>query len=419
MKSCRKLQARAAKLLYCAFNASLALLRLGLWPRPRPRRARSVCIYRVGNIGDIVCALPAIHALRQAYPDSRLTLLTSPGRRGLPGAQELLGSSPWLDELFVYFADDLRSSRARLDFFRKLRRRRFDVWIELPNDLATYRTTLRNMLLARFAGARWAYGWRINTIRWAAQTQSDHLQFPNEVERLLAILADAGIRPGLAAFPLPLAEQHRRAIDSLLKEHGLLDSSPLAIAPGAKRSTNRWPLERFAEVGREMARRGFRVLLLGGELDQEACQQVAEQIGEGAYNLAGRSSLLACCELLKRCSLLICNDSGVQHLAAAVGTPCVSLFSFWQLRGKWRPYGPQHYVLQKWVECHTCFLDTCPYDNRCIKLISIDDVMASVDEKTNELSLRPSSGRHPSTREDQLRSPKVTKGKRQSPSERS
>jgi ADP-heptose:LPS heptosyltransferase len=317
-----------------------------------------------------------MYAIRQAYPNAHLTLLTSPGRRGLPGAAELLQGAEWLDELFVYYLDDIATLRQRLKLVRGLRERACDVWIELPQDLAPFGTALRNMVAARLAGAGWGYGWGISTIRWAAKAQSEFLAFPNEVERLLAVVSDSGIPSREPVFPLPLSDRHRRAIDDLLSRNGLTGRPLVAIAPGAKRSTNRWPLDRFAKVGRHLASKGFGVLVMGGASDVEICREVATAVGSSASAIAGQCTLLESTELLKRCRLLICNDSGVQHLAAAVHTPCLSLFSFWQPRGKWRPYGSEHTVVQKWVECHTCLLETCPHDNLCIKLIDADEVIA-------------------------------------------
>ena len=297
------------------------------------------------------------------------------------GAVQLLEGAQWLDELFVYYVEDVATLRQRLKLLALLRERAYDVWIELPQNLLPMRIMLRNMVIARMAGARWAYGWRLARIRWAAQAQSELLTFPNEVERLLAVTADCGIPSQAAVFPLPISDRDRKVVNELLDHDGLERQTLVAIAPGAKRSTNRWPLDRFAQVGRHLVSEGFRVLIMGGAADAEDCGLVAAAIGPGALNLAGQLSLLQSCELLKRCQLLICNDSGVQHLAAAVGTRCLSIFSFWQPRGQWWPYGSQHTVLYKWVECHTCLLDRCPYDNRCIKLTGADEVIGWADHK--------------------------------------
>jgi len=147
----------------------------------------------------------------------------------------------------------------------------------------------------------------------------------------------------------------------------------VAIAPGAKRPANRWPIERYVEVGQELSRRGFHLLLLGGRGDEQSCAWIASQIGTDALNLAGRTSALESCEALRRCVFVVCNDSGVQHMAAAVGTPCVSIFSAREMRGKWYPHGAQHVVLREDVPCRACYLDECPRGNLCMKLVHVTD----------------------------------------------
>jgi len=216
-------------------------------------------------------------------------------------------------------------------------------------------------------------------VSFAAQAQSETLAFPTEVERLVGLLARAGIAAGEINFAIPRSDDDRRSIDDLLNGAARAARLLVALAPGAKAPPNRWPSERFIEVGRRLAGRGLAVLVMGGDADRSLCEEIASALGGGALNLAGRTSLAQSCELLSRCALLVCNDSGVQHLAAAVGTPCVSLFSRRDFRGKWRPYGAQHVVIDKWVECHTCFLNQCPVGNRCINLIEVDEVVAAAE----------------------------------------
>lgn len=346
-----------------------------------------VCIYRIGNIGDMVCALPAIHAIRRAYPTAQLTLLTSPGAIGASWAGELLEALQWLDEISVYHSEDIAGWRNLWRIARRMRTARFDVWIELPAALAPFHILVRNLLAARIAGARWAGGWRIATVRIAVRAQSEWLEFDDEVTRLLKILAELGINDDGAVFPLPLADRFRQRADDLLGPAAPAGRGLIAIAPGAKRATNRWPQERFAEVGRQLAARGFTLVFLGGPAEREQCSTLASDLGPGsAINLAGRCSLPESCAVLARCTLLICNDSGVQHLAAAMGTTCLSLFAARDLGLRWRPHGPQHVIIRKWVPCHTCLLEVCPYDNRCIGLIAVDEVVSAADRL-----LKPSS----------------------------
>jgi len=103
--------------------------------------------------------------------------------------------------------------------------------------------------------------------------------------------------------------------------------------------------------------------------------------GNACLNLAGETSLLESCALIEKCWLLIANDSGIQHLAAAVGTPCISLISSRDIKGKWQPHGTIHTVIRKWPDCHTCFLETCSKDNLCMRMISVKEVIKAINEK--------------------------------------
>lgn len=372
-------QARVARALRASANATLAGAAKCLWPRPRPLEAKRVCIYRIGNLGDSACAIPAMYAIRRAYPGAHLTLLTSPGKAGAVGAHELLEGVSWLDDTVVYHAEDIATARGRMELMRRLRARRFDLWIELPAVAASLATLFRNMMVARSAGARWGCGWRYEP-RFAARAQTDFVEFPNEVERLLAIVRAQGFTADESDFPLELSDSSRRTVTGLLERAGLATAEVMvAFAPGAKLEPNRWPAERFVEVGNTLTARGCRIVVLGGSSDASMCERIAKTIGRGAASLAGKTTVRESCEVLARCAMLICNDSGVQHLAAAVGTPCVSLFTRREFPGMWWPHGPQHQVLIKRVECHTCFLDVCPFDNKCIKAINVDEVIAAAE----------------------------------------
>jgi lipopolysaccharide heptosyltransferase II len=363
-------------------NAGLGALRRCLFPRAMPAEVRRVCIYRIGNIGDTVCAVPAMYAIRRAFPKAEMVLVTSPGARGMPGAAELLGGVSWLSDIAVYYREEIGGLRGRLRWIAELRRRHFDVWIELPVENATFRILVRNMIAARAAGARWGRGWLIDRTGLLARAQSEVIRFPTETVRLLALAAELGIpmpEPARAEFPLELGAVERRAADTILAARGIEGAPMVALAPGAKREPNRWPAMRFTEVGRHLAARGFQVVLLGGPGDTATCASIAQSIGAGAVSLVGATSIRESCEMLRRCELLVCNDSGVQHLAAAVGTPCVSIFSCRDFLGKWFPHGAAHIVLRKWVACHTCLLDHCPYDNRCIGMVAAGEVIAAAD----------------------------------------
>ncbi|MCC6212803.1 MAG: asparagine synthase (glutamine-hydrolyzing) [Burkholderiales bacterium] len=367
-----------ADLLYCSTNGALRLTARMLWPGERPGTARRICVYRIGSIGDILCTLPAVRAVRQAYPDAHLTYFSSPGGRGMVGAPEVLAGIDWIDEVLPYYGDDIDSIAGRLALLRALRARRIDIWVELPNNLSSVYRQVRDMLFTRLAGVGWATGWSVDTIRFGAAAQTIHRRFENEVERVLNVVRHAGIEVSEADFGLPRRPSTEATVSARLEAALGPAEMVAALAPGAKRETNRWPLERFIEVGRFMREAGAKVAVLGGAGDAVDCRRIADGIGAGAASFAGQLSIAESAELLRRCAVLACVDSGVQHMASAVGTPTVSLFSFWQMRGKWRPYGARNVVLQKWVDCHTCMLQRCPRDNLCMRRIQATEVASAL-----------------------------------------
>ena len=380
----RRAKFKVWALVYCAAiirlfdNACIAALRILLWPKRRPVRARRVCVYRIGAIGDLVCATPAIFAIRRAYPDAYLTLLTTPGKYSHSRhAEELFAGAEWLDEIITYDLDEVRNPRDRIAFGAKLRVRKFDAWFDLTLDRAKFTRMIRDMFLARLVGARWAFGWRLEHLGFAAKAEAEVREFPDEVERLAGMLHRCGIEGDATSFP-PLADELQSdSFARFLRDLEARGRSLVAIAPGARRSCNLWPFDRFAAVCENLTIGGAAVVLIGGVGDYAMCEQIDWRSGNKATNLAGKLSLSDSRALLRRCDLLICVDSGPQHLAASVGTRCVALFSQRNQRRRWYPHGSRHQVLEGSVECHTCLLDSCPYDNRCMRQITVDQVLAA------------------------------------------
>jgi len=136
--------------------------------------------------------------------------------------------------------------------------------------------------------------------------------------------------------------------------------------------------DRFAQVGdRLVAEHGVRLCLVAGEADVETARRVAQLMHQSVLNLAGRLSLGELAALFKRCRLLISNDSGPVHVAAAVGTPVIDIFGRNQ-RGlspqRWGPLGEGHIILHKEVGCVTCLAHNCDIEFLCLTSLSVDDV---------------------------------------------
>ncbi len=376
------LSTRAARALLAATNATLGAAARVAWPAEFPAAPQRVCVWRTGNIGDVVCALPALAALRVRWPDARLTLLTSPGPRGAPGARELLSEAGWLDELWVYHPGEL----APRTFARELARRCFDVLVRLPQNLSNPWRELRDLAFLRLAArVPRAHGFAVGNLRWlgrrAARALAGGGGLEHESARLLALLEDLVGPVRGAEFPLPIQGAVALGAERLLAQHGLDRAALLCLVPGGKRAANRWPVERFGEIARRWVALGRKAAVLGSAADRPLAARVRELAGPDVVDLCGASPLPLSAAIFARSALVVTNDTGSMHLAAAVRTPCVVPYSARDLPGRWFPYGGGgggHTVLRREPACSPCWLEVCPYDNRCLTDVTTDEVWDAV-----------------------------------------
>lgn len=359
-------------------NGVLSLLRALLWLRSMPRNPKNICIHRVGQIGDILCAIPAMKAIRKAYPEADITLLTSPGEEGNPGAAELLKGAEWIDHLYVYYSTEINSLRKIWSFADKLRYERFDIWFQLPQDLTTFKTELRNMFFARVIGVKWAGGYHVNTLKFFVRNQAEHQRFIRESKLQCQHLKDIGINSSNAGFELRIPDEEYTSAERLKNEFGLIEGMIMALAPGGKRPSNRWPVERFAEIGKRWIAEGGRLVIIGSSADRPLGERIREECGVKAVNLCGKTTLLGAAGILRLSELFVTNDSGPMHLAASVRTPCVVACSARDFPVKWYPLGEGHVVLRKDVPCSPCFLDECLNKNICLTEIHVDEIWEAV-----------------------------------------
>jgi heptosyltransferase-2 len=195
-------------------------------------------------------------------------------------------------------------------------------------------------------------------------------------EEFLALGERAGLARGGAPGALAVAEGWRAEAVRLLGEAG--PARPYAVlAPGAAYGpAKRWSAERFADAGRRLAARGWRVLLCGGAGERGTCDEVAARCG--AESLAGRTSLTAMAALCAGADAVVSNDSGLAHLAGAVGAPTIAVFG--STSSAWTaPLGRGVVVAQRPPVCSPCFARTCAIGYRCLEAVSVDDVLSAVD----------------------------------------
>src|SRR5439155_213010 len=171
--------------------------------------------------------------------------------------------------------------------------------------------------------------------------------------------------------------------DKLSGQHPGQPPVLLGLNPGAEYGpAKRWPAENFAAVAREVSRQVAHSvwLMFGSSNDWKLCDRIAQLAGASVVNLAGKTSLRELMALLKFCRLLLTNDSGPMHVAAALGTPVVVPFGSTspELTGPGLPGDPHHYLLKAGAPCSPCFRRTCPIDFRCMTGITVSHVVEAV-----------------------------------------
>jgi len=365
--------------LYKFLNFFLDSFRFLLFGRLKiPKNIKKIVIFRTGNIGDIICSVPAMATIRKNFPKAEIILLSSPGKKGGLGAKELLEKTEFLDGLINYYQEDIKNFKDKIGLIKRLRKEKFDLFIELPQDLARLRTLIRNIIFAKSIKAKYSFGFQVNTIRLFKQIQARYLRFSNEVERLLEILKKENLKINSISFPLAISEEDEKIVREFLDSFG--NKNFIAINPNAKREINLWPLERFAEVGKRLIDNyNLKILITGGKNDKERTERLKEMIGQGAISIAGKFTILQTIELLKNSQLLISGDTGAVHMAVVTKRPVLGVYSARWFKYKWDPYGQKNIVLRKEPKCHACFLEECEHLT-CLKMIGVEEVLKSVEQ---------------------------------------
>ena len=189
---------------------------------------------------------------------------------------------------------------------------------------------------------------------------------------------------------LPLDIQVQGEVAQLLRGVGIgAGESYVVMHAGAKRQTNQWPVERYAAVADEIVRRwDTRLILTGSAAELPFVAEVASRMAARPVVLCGKMSLRQLAGVLRGAVLYVGNDTGPMHIAAAVGTKIVAIFSARDFPERWSPAGEGHLTLRRDAPCSPCFRESCNRDQFCIKAISADDVLAAVDAQFNVLKFR-------------------------------
>ncbi|WP_414676515.1 glycosyltransferase family 9 protein [Methylibium sp.] len=330
-----------------------------------------VAVFRALMLGDMLCAVPALRALRAGLPDAEITLIGLPWMRGLA---ERLAPVDRFIEFPGYPGLPERACDVRVlpDFLAQVQDRRFDLAVQLHGS-----GRIANPLVASF-GARRIAGFRDEVAWWPQANGPWFARWPDEgheIDRLLTLTTALGFAPRGRELEFPVHEADRREL------RALFDGAPprryACVHAGSQLPSRRWGIERFAAVADALAERGLTVVLTGGEPERELVDALARAMRHPALALAGRTSLWTLGALVEGAELVVCNDTGLSHVASALATPSV-VVSCGADVARWAPLDAAlHPVLWQPVECRPCAHAVCPTGHACASGVHVDQVLAA------------------------------------------
>ena len=353
-------------------------------------RIQRVCVLRALQLGDMLCAVPALRSLRAGLPDAAIALV------GLPWARSFVRRfHRYIDEFIEFpghpaMPEQPPQPQLWADFVGAMRARRFDLALQLHGSGET-----SNEVVAAFGAGRCA---GFCPVAEAAPDPATFLTWQvreHEVLRYVRLMRHLGLPDCGTELEWPRIEEDTAedATDDTANHAaaGLPAAGKcyVCVHPGARLRSRRWPVARFAQVADRLAERGYSVVITGSTEEAPLAAELVQHMRASALNLAGKTSLGGLARLIERARLLVCNDTGVSHVAAAVGTPSVVVCCGAD-PVRWAPLDAvRHRVLHQPMDCRPCLHAVCPIGHACALAITPDQV---ADEAMRSLRNRTRSG---------------------------
>lgn len=353
---------------------------------PTPAR---VAFYTPGHLGDVLMTAPLLRAWKEQRGRDHVRWIVG------PWARDIARRYKWIDEVATF-------SPAWVQYRRKRggdSARAQVAWADLQQPVDVFISTARTELTTQFVGRAlrpsWWVGRGLGAAFYPVATRQDSI-LPNgethEIEDLMRLLTPFGLAAREFHTTFPITDEEQNYATKLCESVAVQsDGEYIALAPGAGWLGKQWPVERWATVADHLAEAGVSVVLIGASSERSLAQSVQNRMKRPALNLAGRTSIGELAALVKSAVLWLGSDSGGLHLAAAVGTPTISLFGPTN-PAKWAPRGPGHRVIRSSAPCVDCIPWHPKADHRnalaCMEAISVEEVVTAALSALAQFSSR-------------------------------
>jgi ADP-heptose:LPS heptosyltransferase len=274
-----------------------------------------IAVFRTLKLGDMLCAVPALRALRVTYPKAEITLL------GLPWADAFVERFHAYIDRFIHFPGceglpEQPYNRIQLeDFIHQMQRENFDLVLQMQGN-----GTIVNLLLCLFNAEHLA-GFYNDESYMASELFMQYPEHEYEAQKHVSLMQHLGIEPQGLELEFPITEKDEQEFDELCLP--LMENKYVCIHPGSAASWRRWPTQYFAALGDHCIESGFTVVVTGTAEERDITRELIKRIHHPVIDLTGKTSLGVMAVLIKKAFMLIANCTGVSHIAAAVKTPSV------------------------------------------------------------------------------------------------
>ncbi len=334
---------------------------------------RRILVIKLSAIGDVILSVPSLRALRLKFPDAWISVLV--GRK----SRALLRNCPYVNDVIAYEGSGNGiSSVARMT--KLLSKEGFDTVVDLQNNRTSH-------LLSYLSGASIRVGhgsrrWSFLLSRRAQPAGTDLAPLDHQLQ----VLQLLGIESIERRLELWTEKEDARKVNAFLESQWVSPSQVLVgINPGSslRWPTKQWPVENFAKLCDELARRNVRVVITGSELEAPLVEELMSLTRNKPVNAVGKTTIPELIALVRRCQVFVSSDSAPMHIAASSTVPLVALFGPTDAKRHLVP--PERYqVFQKEVPCGPCYLRNCPVGLVCMKKIGVQEILDSVLHFLNE-----------------------------------
>ncbi len=347
----------------------------------KKHNAQRILIYRLGSLGDTVVALPSFHLIANVYPNATRYVLTNTiATSKASHTGSVLGDSGFVQGYISYPAG-LRNLWQLFQLRKEIRKFNPDILVYLQaarGRMKAYRDALFFRLcgIKKLVGIPYTEALQNNT--WNAKEQC----YEFEASRLARCISSLGSveLSHRKSWALNLTETEKKSAAEVLSSIG--NESPIiACSVGAKVEVKDWGATNWSRLMERLSGiyKSYTLVFVGAEVEHTPCEQVGRSWKGKTLNLCGLLSPRESAAVLEKAKLFIGHDSGPMHLAAAMGTPCVAIFSARNKPKMWFPYGNNHRVIYHQTDCYGCSLDVCKVEaKKCIKSISVEEVEAAI-----------------------------------------